>query len=92
MKTFNDYKEEVAEEYGYADWGDLLCADRVGHTAEPLDYYIDEAAELYATEVAKAQREACAQYEGIELIHDIGGYVFIDKDSILSTPLVTDKK
>lgn len=62
----------------------------LGKEIEPLDYYIDEAAELYATEVAKAQRKACAEYVYDSILTPRGNKIYA-KAHTLSTPLVTDK-
>ena len=97
MKKFNDCKEEIAVKHGYLGWNEFLF-DNWLHDEE-MNAVIDEAGELYAEEVAKAQREADAENAKLKLIRrykndhgfteeDYG----INKDSILSTPLVTDKK
>lgn len=52
MKTFNQCKDEVAKKLEYLDWN-ILSRRLVsmGHT-KILDSYYNEAAELYAQEVA----------------------------------------
>jgi len=67
MKTFDQCKDEVAKKLEYLDWN-ILSRRLVsmGHT-KILDSYYNEAAELYAQEVAKdawdrackAQRWSC---------------------------------
>ncbi len=60
MKTFDQCKDEVAKKLEYLDWN-ILSRRLVsmGHT-KILDSYYNEAAELYAQEVAKdAWDRAC---------------------------------
>lgn len=69
MKTFNDFKKQVAEKHGYSDWPTLNLDMRLHGEAWELDERINEAAELYAQ--AKAN-EAVKEDRGsfMEMIHE----------------------
>lgn len=97
MKTLEQCKQEIAVKHGYDGWDEITFGYILRDT--DINVYINEAAELYAEEVAKAQREACAylgkdvRIERGEGEKGIKKVLFVNVgESILSTPLVTDKK
>jgi len=72
MKTFDQCKDEVAKKLEYLDWN-ILSRRLVsmGHT-KILDSYYNEAAELYAQEVAKdAWDRACEAMVKSESVESI---------------------
>lgn len=59
MKTFDQCKDEIAEKYGCLDWSDLINSP-IEDDKEIISKLLNEAAELYAQEVAKdAWERAC---------------------------------
>ncbi len=52
MKTFDQCKDEIAEKYGCLDWSDLINSP-IEDDKEIISKLLNEAAELYAQEVAK---------------------------------------
>lgn len=58
MKTYLQFKEEVAKDHGYLNW-DVLCYDH--DRMIPVDHYETEAAKRYTTAAIKEHLSRAAE-------------------------------
>ena len=83
-KTLHQIKDEVAVKYGFENFESII--NRIGR--RNIIKICDEAAELYAKQIALAacekQREICAEKATIQYHYLLST---VDKDSILNAPL-----
>lgn len=97
MKTLTEIKNEVAQRHGYDTWSELLDeVDGLVYEIYDVDAVFNEAILEYAKQCCEAQRESDALAARIKYTFQDMGYgksekYFINKDSILNNPLITDK-
>lgn len=75
-------KDEVAHEYGFSDWEQLVECD------PDVDDYVDEIANLYAIAMCEEQKMACC--EEAEVDYYDWDRARVDKQSILQTKNVAE--
>ncbi len=84
MKTFGDIKHELANELGFPDWHELQ-----EQYPKAIYRYYEQAAKLYAQQVAEDVRQRC--FENAEIKENwYGGdpVAWVDSESILNTEII----
>lgn len=78
MKTYIQFKEEVAKDHGYLNW-DVLCYDR--DRMIPVDHCETEAAKRYATAAIKEHLSRAAENARTRT-NDESTSIIVDRESI----------